>query len=155
MDDGFVERAARTLDLDAETVRDYIVRGESTKATALDLARYGILVRMGYHAGPAIQATRSARLKMRRKKWSLDVDAATRRRLLEKRGACERCGSTRFLQVHHKVPRSVGGDDSDGNLMLLCYKCHFGIYHRPGRYGIHTRAIEAGECQVPLLWRYP
>jgi 5-methylcytosine-specific restriction endonuclease McrA len=37
---------------------------------------------------------------------------------------CQKCGSPRNLQVHHKIPRSQSGDDSEFNLITLCSGCH-------------------------------
>ena len=42
-------------------------------------------------------------------------------------GACEICGasaSERVLQVHHKLPVLMGGDDREENLQVLCFACH-------------------------------
>lgn len=36
---------------------------------------------------------------------------------------CFRCGSTENLQVHHVIPRRVGGID-EGNMIPLCRACH-------------------------------
>lgn len=37
---------------------------------------------------------------------------------------CARCGSIVELQVHHKIPLSLGGKDVDGNREVLCRECH-------------------------------
>jgi 5-methylcytosine-specific restriction endonuclease McrA len=34
------------------------------------------------------------------------------------------CDRTRFLEVHHKVPRQLGGDNQPENLVTLCGACH-------------------------------
>lgn len=39
-------------------------------------------------------------------------------------GYCEHCGSRFYLQVHHIKSRGSGGDDTDDNLVCLCYVCH-------------------------------
>ena len=53
---------------------------------------------------------------------------ARRLRLIAARGGCcEICGvpgSDRQLQVHHRLPVLRGGDDSDPNLLVLCFACH-------------------------------
>jgi HNH endonuclease len=53
---------------------------------------------------------------------------ARRRRLILARGSrCEVCGvaaSDRQLDIHHVVGVLLGGDDSEGNLMVLCFACH-------------------------------
>jgi len=38
-------------------------------------------------------------------------------------GRCRVCGQTGG-DLHHLVPRSLGGRDSDTNCLLLCRKCH-------------------------------
>ncbi|HKC19346.1 MAG TPA: HNH endonuclease signature motif containing protein [Candidatus Dormibacteraeota bacterium] len=51
-----------------------------------------------------------------------------RLRLIAHRGGCcEICGvpgTERQLQVHHRLPVLRGGDDSDVNLLVLCFACH-------------------------------
>lgn len=37
---------------------------------------------------------------------------------------CALCGSTRYLQLHHYIPRGQGGPDSDHNIITLCADCH-------------------------------
>lgn len=37
---------------------------------------------------------------------------------------CALCDSTRYLQVHHAIPRSEGGSDFPENLITLCSVCH-------------------------------
>ena len=37
---------------------------------------------------------------------------------------CENCGGIGRLQVHHLVPRSVGGSHHLRNLVVLCSECH-------------------------------
>ena len=38
---------------------------------------------------------------------------------------CALCDSTEGLQIHHVVPRGVGGSvDSPMNLICLCWRCH-------------------------------
>lgn len=53
---------------------------------------------------------------------------ARRRRLIAARGdCCEICGasgSERQLQVHHRIAVLRGGDDSEQNLLVLCFACH-------------------------------
>lgn len=71
-----------------------------------------------------------------------------RDRLIAERGGCELCGVTHgVFQVHHKVPRRLGGTDEPENLMLVCRDCHFGVIHATGRHGIHTWAVERGHIR--------
>ena len=37
---------------------------------------------------------------------------------------CALCGSTRYLQLHHYIPRGQGGKDCPHNLITLCADCH-------------------------------
>jgi len=41
---------------------------------------------------------------------------------------CVKCGSKKFLHVHHLIPRSKGGGDEPSNLVTFCEKCHSGIH---------------------------
>lgn len=47
-----------------------------------------------------------------------------RRVLLKENIRCELCGSRRGLDVHHIIPRCVGGDDKLDNLIVICSGCH-------------------------------
>jgi 5-methylcytosine-specific restriction endonuclease McrA len=47
------------------------------------------------------------------------------KRVLERDGwRCQKCGSLRDLQVHHRTYCSRRGDDSLANLVTLCEYCH-------------------------------
>ena len=37
---------------------------------------------------------------------------------------CALCDSTKYLQIHHVVPRGEGGTDNIQNLICLCADCH-------------------------------
>ena len=37
---------------------------------------------------------------------------------------CALCDSTEGLQIHHVIPRGVGGSSSPMNLICLCSRCH-------------------------------
>ncbi len=55
------------------------------------------------------------------------IPPATRRFVLARaRHQCERpgCNHTHFLEVHHKIPRSKGGNNEAENLLALCSGCH-------------------------------
>ncbi|MCP4571305.1 MAG: HNH endonuclease [bacterium] len=41
------------------------------------------------------------------------------------------CSHTRFLEIHHKIPRANGGTNEPGNLVTLCAACHR-LHHRKG-----------------------
>jgi 5-methylcytosine-specific restriction endonuclease McrA len=59
---------------------------------------------------------------------AVKLTPARRLRLIAARGGCcEICGAPgaeRQLQVHHRLPVLRGGDDSDENLLVLCFACH-------------------------------
>ena len=60
------------------------------------------------------------------------IPPSIRRKVFAKaRHKCETpgCHHTRFLEIHHIVPRSEGGGNDLGNLRLLCSLCH-GLVHR-------------------------
>ncbi len=40
------------------------------------------------------------------------------------------CGSARFLEVHHILPRELGGTNAAANLVTLCGRCHRFIHDR-------------------------
>lgn len=55
------------------------------------------------------------------------VPPAMRRAVLARDGhRCRApgCGRTRFLEVHHRLPRERGGDNRPDNLITLCSACH-------------------------------
>lgn len=37
---------------------------------------------------------------------------------------CAVCGTHRYLQIHHYIPRGKGGKDCPHNLITLCSDCH-------------------------------
>jgi len=41
---------------------------------------------------------------------------------------CQSCGTMTNLEVHHRVFRSQGGDDSELNLITLCAECHAQVH---------------------------
>jgi 5-methylcytosine-specific restriction endonuclease McrA len=47
---------------------------------------------------------------------------------LKSRKSCELCKKKRakyeFLQIHHKIPISMGGTNERANLLVLCSDCH-------------------------------
>ena len=54
--------------------------------------------------------------------------------LLRANGVCERCkkpapfarrsDGTPYLEVHHRIPLAVGGEDTVENAIALCPNCH-------------------------------
>ena len=57
---------------------------------------------------------------------SANIDRATRKAVYERDGyRCALCDSSRYLQIHHAIPRGRGGDRvSPHNLITLCMVCH-------------------------------
>ncbi|HOX25102.1 MAG TPA: HNH endonuclease [Candidatus Krumholzibacteria bacterium] len=55
------------------------------------------------------------------------VPPAVRRQVLDRDGhrcTTAGCDNTRFLEVHHVVPRAQGGTNTTDNLTTLCARCH-------------------------------
>ena len=56
---------------------------------------------------------------------SANLTKETRKAIYRRDGyRCALCDSTRFLQIHHVVPRGEGGTSSPMNLICLCSDCH-------------------------------
>ncbi len=69
------------------------------------------------------------------------IPPALRRRVLGRDGHRCRvpgCGSARFLEVHHLVPRESGGKNVAENLVTLCSGCHATLHEKGTR---RTRAL--------------
>ncbi|MDQ5883067.1 MAG: 5-methylcytosine-specific restriction enzyme [Patescibacteria group bacterium] len=47
-----------------------------------------------------------------------------RKKKLKNGAHCLFCGTTQNLTIHHVIPLSQGGDNSDDNLVVLCDSCH-------------------------------
>lgn len=58
---------------------------------------------------------------------------------------CAICGSSRYLQIHHCIPRGQGGSDSPHNLITLCSDCH-ALAHGINLVG-HPDLSQAEICQ--------
>jgi len=67
----------------------------------------------------------SALQKRRRIREAPKLYTELRRLILERDGwRCQKCGSSRNLDVHHVRGRSALGDDAETNLITLCRECH-------------------------------
>lgn len=62
-----------------------------------------------------------------------------RRRIEGEKVECEKCGSSRELEWHHKRYWSEGGEDSDENLQVLCKSCHCSIHQEKNDFRIAGR----------------
>jgi 5-methylcytosine-specific restriction endonuclease McrA len=45
---------------------------------------------------------------------------------------CQSCGTMSNLEVHHKQLRSHSCDDSEENLITLCFTCHASVHSQAG-----------------------
>ena len=43
---------------------------------------------------------------------------------------CQFCGSRTNLEVHHQEFRSHSGEDTEANLITLCFDCHSSVHGR-------------------------
>lgn len=55
-----------------------------------------------------------------------------RKVMITESSCCARCGCKENLELHHMFPVSLGGDNNDLNLIILCKNCHtkITIYNR-------------------------
>ena len=55
-----------------------------------------------------------------------NINRELRRRIYRRDGwRCALCDSTRYLQIHHVIPRGQGGPrEEEMNLITLCADCH-------------------------------
>jgi hypothetical protein len=61
------------------------------------------------------------------------IPPSVRRKVLSRdRHRCRMrgCGQTRFLEVHHLLPRAAGGKNGQDNLVTLCASCHRMIHEK-------------------------
>lgn len=49
---------------------------------------------------------------------------------LRQRGRCLRCGTSPYSEVHHRMPRRIGGHGVE-NLVGLCMTCHHWVHANP------------------------
>ncbi len=93
---------------------------------------------------PELQAILcDARIQRPGERNTATIPPARRREVLARDGHRCRgrgCGGTRFLDVHHVVPRDHGGTNDPENLITLCAPCHR-LIHR-GK-AIDLRAVKA------------
>ena len=75
-----------------------------------------------------------------------DVIASVLRRSRGRCGACKRKGpfiseatQRPYLEVHHRIPLSAGGDDTVQNALALCPNCHRQEHHGPARWPWNRR----------------
>ncbi len=76
------------------------------------------------------------------------IPQRVRRQVLERDGLrCQApgCGRTRFLEIHHRVPRKRGGSNDPANLVTLCAACHQ-FWHEREAAG-HAAGLPDAESQ--------
>jgi len=68
--------------------------------------------------------------------------------LAREQARCRACGVTHrpVLVVHHVIPRSLGGNDVDDNLVVLCHNCHRLVHW----YSVGRRIEGHGHERSPL-----
>ena len=70
------------------------------------------------------------------------IPPAVRRKVMAQDGyRCRTpgCGASRFLEVHHVVPRAEGGSNKPDNLVTLCSACHRLSHEGHGGWSHRTR----------------
>jgi 5-methylcytosine-specific restriction endonuclease McrA len=72
---------------------------------------------------------------MRQKRPRLCLDTESYKKLVHwvlKRDGwrCQYCGRSEELEVHHMIPRSQFGHDTEENLITLCTGCHRKTHHQ-------------------------
>jgi len=76
------------------------------------------------------------------------IPPSVRAEVLARDGHRCRCGATRFLEIHHVVPRAEGGANRPDILITLCNRCHRFAHAeasavRPPRAGTAAGAVPA------------
>lgn len=59
--------------------------------------------------------------------------------LLRDHFRCRECGYYKHLEVHHIIPRRLGGTDDPSNLITLCTRCHAKKHPENGRQKTYSR----------------
>lgn len=105
------------------------------------------------HTGDCPKAVeRQQRWKHLKKQWAQQhgrarrrtpAAAAMRRKLKADGGRCAKCGSTRRLEVDHRLALRDGGEDVADNLQILCHDCHAKKSHAEWVAGRHERMRQA------------
>ncbi len=95
---------------------------------------------------------------------SANIDNKTRRAVYNRDGyRCALCDSTKYLQIHHYCKRSLGGNDTEHNLITLCADCHalaHGTILRDWQKGMTAEDIEQAcaeylaDLYAPDWWPY-
>lgn len=63
---------------------------------------------------------------------SANIDNKLRKKIYARDGyRCALCDSTKYIQIHHLIPRSKGGSNHPHNLITLCSYCHSHVHGTP------------------------
>ncbi len=82
---------------------------------------------------------------------SANISADRRKAIYRRDGfQCALCDSTKYLQIHHYIPRGQGGSDSPHNLITLCSDCH-GTAHGILMYGDCVSREDVEQAMVEYL----
>lgn len=61
---------------------------------------------------------------------------------------CRLCGSSDYLEVHHMLPKSLGGRDDNNNRITVCASCHLFMHCNPAlikkQKELHASRTKAG-----------
>jgi len=55
-------------------------------------------------------------------------------KIVEEQKWCQLCGSTNWLEIHHIMYRSQGGNNDERNLIRLCKQCHMLVHSNKKKY---------------------
>lgn len=70
-------------------------------------------------------------------------------------GVCECCCKARATEMHHRIPRSVGGPWTPANIVHVCHDCHFWMTEYPQAArakGWHLYSTES-PTRIPITRR--
>ncbi len=85
---------------------------------------------------------------------SAEISKQTRKEVYRRDGyRCALCDSTRYLQIHHCVPRGEGGTNNIQNLICLCADCH-GLAHGIDLRGFGATKEDVDQAIVEYLADY-
>jgi hypothetical protein len=68
---------------------------------------------------------------------------------------CAACGATEDLDLHHLMPRCLGGSDDETNLLTLCRSCHgkaHGVTFQAGHGHLIRQGIMRARAKSGTPW---
>jgi len=75
---------------------------------------------------------------------SANIPNIVRREVYARDGyRCALCDCTKYLQIHHVIPRGEGGSDHPHNLITLCAYCHSHVHGAP----LYDTTMTAGDIE--------